>query len=277
MRRNFKTQDRNGNGFSSLLRRRIVTRKSSIYIWILALLTPAAIWCQSDPSTTTPEVTYGGYRIHQSFEAGYRVSDATGNESMFNTLVNTHEGPRLFEQMLSMRSENHQGDLFDDLFLHSMGWGGDPNNYLQMRIGKNHRFDFRASFRRDQDYADFNLLANPLNPTWSTPDRPVGLSPHQFETRRRMSDFNLTLLPQSFLTFRLGFTHNNMTGPSWTSIHEGTDGLLDQPWNTTLNTWRAGLDVKVAPRTVLSYDHVLNYYKGDSAQSLQWPTAADAL
>ena len=277
-RRHFTTQERNGGCFSSLLRRQMAMRKSSIYIWALALLFPAAAGCQSDPSTTPPsEVTYGGYRVHQSFEAGYRVSDATGNESMFNTLVNTHEGPRLFEQVLSMRSENNQGALFDGLFLHSLGWGGDPNNYLQVRVGKNRWYDFRASFRRDQDYADFNLLSNPLNPTTSTPDRPVYSSPHQFETRRRMSDFNLTLLPQSFLTFRLGFTHNNMTGPSWASIHEGTDGLLDQPWNTTLNTWRTGLDFKVAPRTVLSYDQVLNYYKGDSTQALQWPGTPDTL
>lgn len=277
MPRNFTTRERTSACVSSLLRRLIVTRKSWIYICVLAWLFPAAAWCQSDPSTSPPEVSYGGYRVHQSFEAGYRVSDATGNESMFNTLVNTHEGPRLFEQMLSMRSENHQGILFDDLFLHSMGWGGDPNNYLQVRLAKNHWYDFRASFRRDQDYADFNLLSNPLNPSTSTPDRPVYSSPHQFETRRRMSDFNLTLLPQSLLSFRLGFTHNNMTGPSWTSIHEGTDGLLDQPWNTTLNTWRAGLDFKLAPRTMLSYDQVLNYYKGDNTQTLQWPATVDTL
>ena len=249
-RPNFTNPERNGSTFSSLLRRQIVTPKSWIYVWALALLFPAAVWCQTasqpDPATTAPEqVTYGGYFIHQSFEAGYRVSDSTGNESMFDTLVNTHEGPRLFEQTFSMQSENHQGVLFDDFFLHSLGWGGDPNNYLRLRVGKNRWYDFRASFRRDQDFSDFNLLANPLNPASSTPNRPVDLSPHEFETRRRMSDFDLILLPQSIVTFRLGFSHNNMTGPSWTSIHEGTDGLLYQPWNTTLNTYRAGIDVKV--------------------------------
>ena len=106
-RPNLTNPERNGSAFSSLLRRQIVTPKSWIYVWALALLFPAAVWCQTtgqpDPATTAPEqVTYGGYLIHQSFEAGYRVSDSTGNESMFDTLVNTHEGPRLFEQMLSM-------------------------------------------------------------------------------------------------------------------------------------------------------------------------------
>src|SRR5262249_51268411 len=73
-----------------------------------------------------------------------------------------------------------------------------------------------------------------------------------------------TLLPQSRLSFRLGYSHNNMSGPSYSSVHEGTDALLEQPWNTTLNTFRAGADFKLLPRTVLSYDQTLNYYKGDN-------------
>jgi hypothetical protein len=135
-------------------------------------------------------------------------------------------------------------------------------------VGKNQWYDFRASFRRDQDFFDFNLLANPLNPTTSVPNVPLDSSAHGFETRRRMSDFDLTLLPRQKVTFRLGFSHNNMTGPSWTSVHEGTDALLLQPWNTTLNAYRLGVDFKILPRTVLSYDQFLNYYKGDTSAQL---------
>jgi hypothetical protein len=79
-----------------------------------------------------------------------------------------------------------------------------------------------------------------------------------------MSDIDLTLLPQSRFSFRLGFSHNNMTGPSYSSVHEGTDALLLQDWNTTMNSYRFGVDWKAAPRTVISYDQFLNYYKGDT-------------
>jgi hypothetical protein len=112
------------------------------------------------------------------------------------------------------------------------------------------------------------LLANPLNSPSSAPSVPVANSPHQFETRRRMTDLDLTLLPLSRLSFRLGFSRNNMTGPSFSSFHEGTDVLLAQNWNTTLNSYRLGADWKIMPRTVVSYDQSFQYYKGDTSWDL---------
>ena len=83
-----------------------------------------------------------------------------------------------------------------------------------------------------------------------------------------MSDFDLTVLPQSKIDFRVGYTRNNMTGPSYSSVHEGTDALLYQDWNTTLNSYRFGADLKILPRTVLSYDQFLDYYQGDTTWQL---------
>ncbi len=83
-----------------------------------------------------------------------------------------------------------------------------------------------------------------------------------------MSDYDLTILPQSAISFRLGYSHNNMTGPSYSSVHEGTDALLFQDWNTTLNSYRFGADLKILPHTVLSYDQFLDYYKGDTTWQL---------
>ena len=218
----------------------------------------------------------GGYVIHQSMEFGYRVSDVTGSEPMYNTLVDLRTGPRFLEQSLSMQSQNHDSLLFDNLFVNSYGWGGDPNNGLRARVEKNSWYDFRANFRRDQTDFDYNLLANPLNPSTSNPSIPVTFSPHNFGTRRRMSDFDLTLLPQSKIDFRIGYSRNNMTGPSYSSVHEGTDALLYQAWNTTLNSYRFGADLKILPRTVISYDQFLDYYNGDTTWQLA-PFAQAAL
>ena len=43
-----------------------------------------------------------------------------------------------------------------------------------------------------------------------------------------MSDYNLLLLPQSKIRFRLGYSRNIDEGPSFTTIHQGTEQLLFQ-------------------------------------------------
>jgi hypothetical protein len=235
-----------------------------LFIWVLVARAQNQ-GTNTGQSNQQPEAWESdGYVVHQSIEFGYRASDVSGSEQMYNTLVNLRTGPRLLDQSLSMQSRQHDSTLFDNLFLNSFGWGGDPNNALRLRIDKDNWYDFRSAFRRDQTDFDYNLLANPLNPPTSSPSIPVTSSPHLFATRRRISDYDLTLFPQSILDIRLGYSHNNMTGPSYSSVHEGTDALLFQDWNTTMNSYRLGADVKPLGHTVISYDQFLDYYKGDT-------------
>ena len=105
--------------------------------------------------------------------------DRAAND-MYDTLVNLQTGPRILDQTLSMQSVDHQGLLFDNLYLNSLGWGGDPNNYLRLRADKDKWYNLQSSFRRDQNFFDYDLLANPLNPPTSTPSIPVLNSPHAF-------------------------------------------------------------------------------------------------
>jgi hypothetical protein len=247
-------------------------RRFAVLAPALMMCWSAALLAQSSGPAQNPAEPDGmntaGYLVHSSIEAGYRSTDVTGSGAMYDTLLNLQSGPRLLEQTLSMHSLDHQGLLFDDLYLNSFGWGGDPNNALRLRADKGKWYNLQGSFRRDQNFFDYDLLANPLNPPTSTPSIPVLNSPHEFDTTRRMSDVDLTLLPQSRVSVRLGYSHNNMTGPSYSSIHEGTEALLLQPWNTTMNAYRIGVDWRIAPRTVLSYDQFLNYYKGDTDTQL---------
>jgi hypothetical protein len=237
----------------------------------LAVLPGVEMVFAQSPSVAPPVpdgIESGGYRIHSSFDLGYRSNFVTGSEDMYDTLVNLQTGPRFLDQTLSMQSLKHQGLLFDNLYMNSSGWGGDPNNYLRLRADKDKWYKLQYGFRRDQNFSDFDLLANPLNPPTSTPSIPALGSPHLFDTTRRMSDIDLTLLPQSRVIFRIGYSRNNMTGPSYSSVHEGTEALLLQGWNTTMNSYRFGVDWKAAPQTVVSFDQFLDYYKGDTDTEL---------
>jgi hypothetical protein len=255
--------------------RQIIRRFTIVFIILFSglVVVPEMLFSQSPSAGSAPTaapdgITSSGYQIHSSFELGYRSSFVTGSQDMYDTLVNLQTGPRFLEQTLSMQSVDHQGLLFDNLYLNSSGWGGEPNNYLRLRADKNKWYKLQYGFRRDQNFSDFDLLANPLNPPTSTPSIPALNSPHLFDTTRRMSDVDLTLLPQSRVSFRLGYSRNNMTGPSYSSVHEGTEALLLQGWNTTMNSYRFGVDWRVLPQTVLSFDQYFDYYKGDTDTSL---------
>jgi len=173
----------------------------------LAGLAIAFVACSMHAQDQAPQgIEIGNYNVQQSLEFGGRISSIRGDGSVYDTFVNLQSGPRLYEQTLSMRSLNHQGLLFDNFYVSSFGYGGDPNNATRLRAYKNKWYDFSGSFRRDLNYWNYNLLANPLNPLNPAPFPTLiaNNSLHLFDTVRRMSDFRLTLLPQSRVRVRLG-------------------------------------------------------------------------
>jgi len=205
----------------------------------------------------------GAYHYQGSFDLGYRFVNDLGSQSLYDTFVDERQGPRVLDETLNIRSLNHQGVLFDNLFLSSFGWGGDPENSGRLRMSKNKWYNFNATFRRDHNFFDYNVLANPLNPV--NPYAPVNDSPHSFDTVRRMYDYSLTIAPQSPVRLRLGYTRNNMEGPGFSTTHQGTDTMIFQNTRTLLDAYQIGVDVKVLPRTSISYDQFLQYYKGDTS------------
>lgn len=231
----------------------------------LAMLLAPSSGLTQDQAPQGREV--GNYNIQQSLEFGGRIGSIRGDGSVYDTFVNLQSGPRLYGQTFSMRSLNHQGLLFDNLYVSSFGYGGDPNDATRLRAYKNKWYDFSGSFRRDLNYWNYNLLANPLNPVNRAPFPTliVNNSLHLFDTVRRMSDFRLTLLPQSRVRVRLGYSRNISEGPSYSSVHEGTEAQLLQDWKTTVNAYQMGVDFHVLPNTTFSYDQFLNYYKGDTS------------
>ena len=107
------------------------------YVVFAMCVLPWSAFAQQTSTTSEtsskPEVTQVGYVIHQSTELGYRFQSRTGSDAMYETLVDLHQGPRILEQSLSMRSQDNHGLLFDNLSINSFGWGGDPENVLRAR------------------------------------------------------------------------------------------------------------------------------------------------
>jgi len=227
-------------------------------IVFVALLVSFPLSFAQSGSEETKGIDSGNYNIQQSIEAGYRSTWINGNTNTYDTFVDLGTGLRLFDYTLNMRSLNHNGVLFDNLGFSNFGYGGDPNDVTRLRIDKNKWYDFRMLFRRDKNFWDYNLLANPLNPTPSAPTVGIATSPHSLDLVRRMQDYNLTLLPQSRVRLRLGFSHDRDQGPGFFTTDGGTISQFNETYSFTTNSYRAGVDFRVLPRTTISYDQFLS-------------------
>jgi hypothetical protein len=240
--------------------------------------TPAASSGSSAASSsgTAEGKEIGGFQVNQSIELGGRISEVSGSQPMYDTLVNEQTGARILEQSLTMQSLSHE-DIFDTLTLNSFGWGGDPEQALRVRISKYQWYTFTGSYQHIQNYFDYNLFANPLNPPTGSPFIPILNSPHAYYNRQNLYNFGIVVLPMHRLSFRLDYNRNRFIGPSFSSVHQGTDALTNQGTDNTLNGVRFGADFRVNKKTTLSYTQLLQYYAGGTNYSLNpfnsWPLA----
>lgn len=258
-------------------------------VMTLLLTAVSVVWAQdktptaSDPNATTyphqsaapqPDVNaseteeappvWNGYEVHLSAEFGGRSVSNSGDLGLYSTYVNLGSGPRLLDQSIEMHSVNHNGFLFDDLSSSSFGYGGDPNNVSRLNMSKGKWYDFSGIFRRDQNYWDYDLLANPLNPTSSNPDVPINNSPHLLNLSRKMTDLDLKLLPQSKISFDLGYSHDSNGGMSFTTDHQGTEAELLQPTRDLTDTYHFGVAWRPVARTRIGFSEYFTHDKSDT-------------
>jgi hypothetical protein len=241
----------------------------------------------------------GNYNIQETIEFGYRLNEVSGNENTYDTFVNLGSGVRLFDYTLNMRSLNHQGLFFDTLTFTNFGYGGDPNDVSRLHVDKNKWYNFDALFRRDKNFWDYNLWANPLNPAaptavgsqtsgcivsppsalrpglpgyCSNPSLPSVNSPQEYDLVRRMQDYDVTLLPQSRVRFRLGFSHDREEGPGFFTTDSGSVPDFPETYSYTTNSYHAGVDFHLLPRTTISYDQFFTGFEQNNSV-LETPAA----
>jgi hypothetical protein len=245
-------------------------RSLRLFMVLAALLwVPACRAQDSSNSSDQKGVDSGDYNIQQTAELGYRATWIHGNHDTYDTFVNLFDGLRLLSYTLELRAIDHKGLFFDNLSFSSFGFGGDPNDVARLNISKNKWYDFRGLYRRDKNFFDYNLFANPLNLASSTPAIANTVSPNALDTSRRMQDYNLTLLPQSAVRFRLGYSRVSSQGPGFESYDSGVLPLFTTNYRTTENAYSAGVDFRFLPKTTLSYDQFLAYDKQDNITSDQ--------
>ena len=212
---------------------RILRARASMAVAVFALMRGIAAAQTPTPTDPlpTPEAQVSapaGYTIHQTVDLGWRIANTMGSGAMYDTLVNLQSGPRVLGETFEMRAlPGRKNTLVDSLSAIGSGFGGDPNNFTKLDASKGKIYEFSGLFRRDRQYFDYDLLGNPNipggqsipigpanAPTGSLAWPQVNQSPVLFNTVRRMTDTNLTILPLSNVTYRIGYSQNIFQGPS---------------------------------------------------------------
>ena len=247
------------------------------------VIAAAAFGQDSTPAAPAPESQMSvpnGYTAHYSIDFGGRMNSIVGSGAMYDYMVNMHTGPRVLGESFEMHAlPGNKKTLVDDLSAFGSGFGGDPNDLARLNASKSRIYEFSGLFRRDRLFADYDLLANPNIPTgFSIPigpsNAPVGQlawpqvnhSPVMFNTVRRMTDTNLTLLPFAAVSLRLGYSHSTMEGPTYSPSYTilKYNALLRQYERNGNDNILGGLDWKPAPSTKISLEIQLNHYKADT-------------
>ena len=218
------------------------------------------------PVAPTPEPVgsargenWNDYNITNSFEAGYRFADVFGNDGKYRSDVNYRNGIRLLSSSFSANSKDGHGGLFDEILLNTLGLGGDPYEFANLRIQKNRLYRYDMLWRLDEYYNPGLTISNGL---------------HFRNTSRRMQDHDLVLFPQGKIQFRFGYSRNDQDGPALSTVQLfNSRGEIFTPFmdvKRLYNEFRIGNDIELWGFH-FSWLHAWDNFKEDSAYSIAPP------
>jgi hypothetical protein len=166
-----------------------------------------------------------------SIEAGNRwVTGPAGNFEAYRSVVNLGEGPRV--TAVDFTFEDPKKRMFERIDGHAIGWGGDPYNTALLTARKMGAYDFRFDYR---NIAYFNAL-----PSFASPDTPF--TQHAFDTRRRLTSFQLDLMPGRRIIPYLSYARNSGDGRGVTTfVAEGNEFAVPNLLRDRTDNYRAGV------------------------------------
>ena len=204
--------------------------------------------------TQTPETpagegfTVGVYQGHADVELGYRwVSDVSGNQDVYRSMVNLGSGVKLLRSNFSLRSNYGASALFDRLDVSANSWGGDPYNTVRVNFGLSDKYEFRADYRNLNYYNFLPQYANPLLLT-----RGVLFGQHSLNVTYRSSDFELRLFPNNKIRPFIGYSRSSGFGPGFTTREfTGNEFLMSTNWRYNSDDYRGGVEFSLPKSTLI--------------------------
>ena len=228
----------------------------------------------SDYSETPAETgeKAGDYTVISSIEFGYRGLSVDGDLNKYQSDLNYKAGPRIFDSSFLLKSTDGKGGLFDSLLATSTGWGADPQGHLRVSVEQPEWYRFDATYRRFKYFRFLNTFANPnwvFSPaTFSVPPKST-TGEHGFNTRVKLGDFDLTLLPKNrHIRFNVGYSPERYSGPAFINYHVGgNEFIMLSEVRSRANDFRVGADGKLGPLN-LSFLQGFRRFRDDTVVDL---------
>jgi len=158
--------------------------------------TPAEPAAAATPVAAAPETAISG-----TIDVGYQWRSGVGGSlDTYRTVVNLGSGVRLMGLDLSFESAARR--WFDHINVRASNWGGDPYNTAHVDASRHDWYNFSFDYR---NIAYYNFLPSYADPTIG---QGIYLDQRSFDTHRRMSNFELELMPGKWIVPYVGYSRD---------------------------------------------------------------------
>ncbi len=212
-----------------------------VLIFPLAGQTPPLAPSETKPAAAAPEQKPAASEswFSGSVDVGYRWrTDVGGSFNTYRSVVDLGEGPKMLGAEFTILDPSKH--FLDRIDVRAYNWGDDPYATLHVSARKARRYDFTADYR---NMAYYNVLPSFADPLLA---RGIVLNERSFDIRRRMSSFNLDLLPGNWLMPYLAFDRNSGSGDGVTTfVSDGNEYPLPDKVRDSTNNYRGGLRLEL--------------------------------
>jgi hypothetical protein len=174
-----------------------------------------------------------------SIDFGYRWrTDVGGSVDTYRSIVDLGSGPKLLGAEFTLSDPKKR--LFDQLHVRAYGWGDDPYASFHLDARKSKLYEFRADYRDIVYYNNMPSFADPLLV------HGVALDEQSFDTRRRLSSFELDLLPGHSIVPYVAFSSDSGSGTGVTTFESDADEFpVPNSLRDSTNLYRGGLRIEL--------------------------------
>jgi hypothetical protein len=204
--------------------------------------TPPVVAAQTPPalpaSTETPPVQQDQPALSGYIDLGYRwVTGVYGSADTYRSVVDLGSGPKLLGADFTILGKR----FFDHIDVRASDIGDDPYETLHLDIRKAKYYNFSADYRNIAYYNNLPGFADPLLGSG------LILNEQAQDTRKRIGDFRLDLLPGHAFMPYLEYDHTSDTGTGIANFVANADEYPVQNLTRDSNeNYRGGVRIELS-------------------------------